>query len=220
MTEKDVHQLIEEQTPELKKLVYEHIREDAERSVTEGAKRRQRRKRLAVRLCSVAAAFVLVAVCLSVVLPIVLNNDSVVRYSDADITYLSAEFTLKEYSQQHGSEILYLDWYEDIHDAIKGCDSSDLNKIVHIQENLIDPQTGRVVAVNVISHNVIIDKFSSYDTGVFETTLSNNIVLSYRSKLNQTMVKFEYGNYKYYIEFKDTSDMDYIRETIESMFKN
>ena len=222
MTEKEVHQLIEEQAPEHKKYIYEQIREEAERSVIEGAKARQKRKRLSVRLCT-AAAIILVAVCLAVVLPIVLTseNNSINRYSSADVIFSPADWTLKEYSQQNGAKTLYIDWYDGKNETLKGCETTNRDNIVYITEHLVDTKSGCQVLIYFMADNIIIEGFELYETDMDEITLHNNVLVKYKLNFDGTRVMFKYGGYKYYLNFVvNYTDINFILETVESMFEH
>lgn len=222
MTEKEVHQLVEEKASQRKARLYEQIRKDAERSVVEGAKARQRRKRLYVRLCPAIAAVFVVAICLAVVLPIVLPNDesTINRYDSAETILAPADFTLKQFSiDQQDSQILYLDWYGDFCETSKYTLLSDLQNIVCVQEQITNPESGVTVTISVMKSNIEIESFDAYENITPTLTLKNGVTINYQITMERTKVKFEYNGYKYYLNFLDTSDIDIVQETIESMFK-
>lgn len=221
MTEKEVHQLIEEKASQRKARIYEQIREETERSVIEGVKARQRRKHLYAKLCPAIAAVFVVAICLAVVLPIVLTNDesTIHRYDSAEISYMDADFTLKEYAEQTDLNILYFDWYESFCQTFKYTALSDPQNVICVQEQITNPESGITVNISVMKHNIEIESFDNFVNSTLSLTLQNHVVINYQANIDNTKVKFEYNGYKYYLNFVDTGDINIVQETIESMFK-
>lgn len=221
MTEKEVHQLIEEKASQRKARIYEQIREEAERSVIEGAKARQRRKRLYTRLCPAIAAVFIVVVCLAVVLPTVLTNDesTIHRYDSAELSFMDTDFTLKEYALQHDSKILYFDWYEEFCKTSIYTLLSNPQNIICVQEQITNPESGMTVTISVMKRNIEIESFDDFINATSTLTLQNGVTINYQANMNNAKVKFEYNGYKYYLYFGDKGNIDIVQETIESMFK-
>ena len=218
MEQNDLHQLIEQQATEQKKTLYAKYGEEAKRCVEENAKARQRRKRLAIHISALAASFLVVAICLTVILTVVTNNNgNVIQYDGDDIKTRQVTTTLKEYSEKQTNKILYLDWYNTVtvFETLEGYDSED--KVIYIREKffLSAENTVTLVVMNSIYE---VDTFEKYNSLNESYELSNGVTLTYSIKDNNIEAKFEYEGYKYFLSFCGTTDTEYVKTTVESMF--
>ncbi len=222
MTEQEIHQKIEDDAAQAKEKLYSVIHEDVERSIAESAQRRKRRKQLCVRLLPVLAAVIIVAVCLSIVLPVVLSNgEEIVRFQSGDLTEQEAHYTVVEYNNQHGNKVLLPSWCEsaDFGATIEFRLKNDPSELVCLSETIVDIETGNAIVFSVILlKNVEMDKFDSYKNDVDVFTVHNDVGVRYNQVRNGIKANFAYGDFKYYLEFNDIDDLDYVKETIESMF--
>lgn len=223
MTDREIHQLIEEEHAEQKARIYERIHEDAERIIIQKAQQRQRRKRLTIKYCSVAVVL-LVVLCLSVILPIVLNNDgnNILLYDDAQTVSLTSEYTVKEYGMQHKESILYVDWYDNADgcETIKYCNAEDESVLVYISERLVNGDNGKAVLLSVMQNKIVVTTFDSYEEAKESYNLYNGTAVYYIVSFSGIKAHFEYNGYKYYLEFTNSTDLEFVKETIESMFNN
>lgn len=221
MKEQEVHQLIENSATAQKARVFEQIREEAERSIVEGAKARRRRKYLTVRWLSIAAVFVVV--CISVVLPIILANDSIEisRYDATSITVADMDITLKDYCQENKLDFMFLNRYEGGGTKTsKACEIGNIQNIVYLKEKTFDVETGYSVTLTVMKKNVEVTEFKDYENSMSTFLLSNGTSVAFRIDLDTSKVNFIYNEYKYYLDFLDATDLNYVKSTVESMFKN
>ena len=205
MEQNDLHQLIEQQAAEQKKTLYAKYGEEAKRCVEENAKARQRRKRMAIHISALAASFLVVAICLTVILTVVTNNNgNVIQYDGDDIKTRQVTTTLKEYSEKQTNKILYLDWYNTVtvFETLEGYDSED--KVIYIREKFFSIYE--------------VDTFEKYNSLNESYELSNGVTLTYSIKDNNIEAKFEYEGYKYFLSFCGTTDTEYVKTTVESMF--
>ena len=225
MTDREIHQLIEEEHAEQKARIYERIHEDAERIITQNAQQRQRRKRLIIKYCSVAAVL-LVVLCLSVILPIVLNtngnNGGVLKYDNTQIVYSISAENIKEYANKNNVNILFVDWYDNADgcETIKYCDAEDESVLVYISERLVNGDTGKAVLLSVMQNKIVVTTFDSYEEAKESYNLYNGTAVYYIVSFSGIKAHFEYNGYKYYLEFTNSTDLEFVKETIESMFNN
>lgn len=223
MIEKDKEVLqIEEKFKDDLDAVYERIHVQVEQNIVKQAQLRKKRQQLTYKMASIAVALVLV-VTLSIVLPIVLQPDdnTVLRYNDTNLAYEDVEYTLKEYVESLGEEVLYLDWYETADECIttRYYDVNNAETTVYIKEILFNE--GYRVELSVLKNNdnIIVETFDSEWFEAKNTTI-HNVSMTYLLNINSCNVKFEYEGYKYYLSFLNTANMDFITATIESMFNN
>ena len=218
MEQNDLHQLIEQQAAEQKKTLYAKYGEEAKRCVEENAKARQRRKRMAIHISALAASFLVVAICLTVILTVVTNNNgNVIQYDGNDIKTRQTATTLKEYGEIQTDKILYLDWYNTVpvFETIEAYDSND--KVIYIRERFF-VSTENTVTLVVMKNIYEVNSFERYNSLSDNCELSNGVTLTYSIKNNDIEAKFEYEGYKYFLNFCGTTDAEYVKTTVESMF--
>ena len=219
MTDKEIFQTIEEYSEEANAL-YERIHEQVEASIVKHAQAKKRRKKLLAGILSVAVALV---VTLGIVLPIVLQpQDEEVRYSDLNaLLQDKLEYNLKEYNVINNMSLLYLDWYEDAEELVteRYYEAGKESETVYLQESFTDGNTGRQVQITVMKQNIVLESLDErFEES--ETTTVDNTHIIYTLYRDRGIAKFEYQGYKYYLELTYDIDLDFLVETIESMFNN
>ena len=222
MIEKDKEVLqIEEKYKDQFDALYDRIHVQVEENIVKQAHLRKKRKQLSVRLSSIAVVLVLV-ISLSIILPIVLQpeDETVLRYNDANIAYEDVEYTLKDYAKHLGEHILYLDWYDTAEErtTTRFYDIDNEEITVYIQEILFNE--GYSVELSVLKNNdkIIVETFEEEWIEPKHNTTKDGIDITYQIFRDKCNTKFEFEGYKYYLNFLDTADMDFIMDTIESMF--
>lgn len=218
MRERDIHSIIEEQNPEEKNALYEELKTRLNLPETQTQVMPKKMKKSWV--VSLATACVLI-VCLAVVLPIVLTDDSnPARYRQSgDYTEVMLDCTLKEYAEQNKKQILYLDWY-DIADDVqtyKFVNKDDSNDVIFLQETISNGETGDLIYIYITDINTRVEDFE-YFHGVCTNEYTFNKVEVYwciEEKTNLAM--FEYKQYRYYIEIDMLNQEDLIKEIVENM---
>lgn len=222
MTDEEIYQQIEEYREEAHEL-YESIHEQVETSIVKHAQAKKRRKKLFASILSIAAVFVIT---LAIVLPIVLKPidepDEELRYSDADaLSYEILNYNLKEYYAVINQSLLYLDWYEYAEERLteRYYEIGKENDTVYLHESYIDGYTSCRIELSVMKRNIVIESLDEV-LEEFETINIGRTQISYVLRKNRGMAKFEYQGYKYYLKIEDEITLEFLVETIESMFNN
>lgn len=219
MTEQDLHQIIEEQAAEQKALMFQKYQQEAEQCVIDGARSRKKRKLNAIRWGSCIAAFALIVICLSVVLPITLNNNNVVfRYCYTDLHLTSCDYDIKTYSHNNDATILYPDWYNHETQTSAAYSPTNSEQMVFVQEKGIISNTEIRATLCVMKKNIQVDIYDAYDEPHFSLTLNNGVAANYNVLPNGITLKFEYDGYKYYFDFTNTTNINNVTPLLESMF--
>ena len=220
MTDKEIYQQIEEYSEEAK-ASYEKIHEQVEASIVKHAQAKKRRKKLFVSILSVATVLI---VTLAIVLPIVLQpqDEEIIRYSDENtLLYDELDNNLKEYYARNNLSLLYLDWYEYAEElyTTRYYEEGKESITVYLRETMTDGNTGYHIEISVMKRNIVVDNL---ETKVEEYQFTNirNVQISYVITKTLAIAKFEYQGYKYYLEIKDSVTLDFLTETIKSMFNN
>ena len=221
MTDKEIYQQIAEYS-EAADAIYERIHEQVETSIVRHAQAKKRRKKLFGTL-SVTVAVILVVV-LAIVLPIIIQpQDEEIRYSDFNVLLPDKlDCNLKEYYERNNLSLLYLDWYEYAEDlsTARYYEEGKESDTVYLYETFTDGYWGYLVKLTVMKRNIVVEyldeKFEDYETA----NINNDIQISYVIQRNLSYAKFEYQGYKYYLELNDGVELDFLVETIESMFNN
>ena len=219
MTDKEIYQQIEEYSEEANAL-YERIHEQVEASIVKHAQTKKKRKKLFVSISSIAAVLVLT---LAIVLPIVMQpQDEEIRYSDFNVLIPDVlDCNLKEYYAAHNQALLYLDWYKDAEElySVRYYEEGKESNTVYLSETFTDGNTGYGFELSVMKRNIVIE---SLDENFEEpqTTSIGDIQIVYRLNRKWSLAKFEYQGYKYYLKINDEIPLDFLNETIESMFNN
>ena len=219
MTDKEIYQQIEEYK-EAESAHYKKIHEQVEASIVKHAQAKKRRKKLFVGVMSIAAVLI---VTLAIVLPIVLQpQDDEVRYSDDSVLILDKlDYNLKEYNSRNNLSLLYLNWYEYAEDlaTARYYEEGKEKETVYLYEKFIDGNTGYGVKLSVMKRNIIVESLDAM-FGELQVAKCGDVEIAYTLKKTLCIAKFEYQGYKYYLEINDEITLDFLAETIESMFHN
>lgn len=216
MRERDVHNLIEQQESEAKQRIYGSIKERADFSPS--VKKQPRRIKLAV-LATVMTCLVVLAV----VLPITLrsNKNDGTRFCDASQYQVEqVTQTLKEYSQQKNSGMLYVDWYnvaEDVQTQI-AYNVDDHADVVFFQEGIINGETGETVILYITDNKTSVDILKNYQNCNEEISVADSVVnWTIDQVLYTTYIKFTHKDYTYYLEFDNAYDEQQISQLVDDM---
>lgn len=217
MKDKDIHRLIQEQNKEENDALFERIQSKLGISSQPQTQVKSKQK-FNYKILTLASALVLV-LCLAVVLPIVLQMDEgPLRYSATNISSEVTDCILKEYIQNHNISALYLDWnIVDERITTRYYDTDDYDQTVYFSEFLVNGETGYSLKYYIISQNIIVDGADFEQTAYTDEVIVRGVNVSYSLGFT-CLAKFEYQGYKYYFEFYDSIDEQFIKETIESMF--
>ena len=218
MTEQDLHQIIEEQAAEQKALMFQKYQQEAEQCVVDGARSRQKRKANVIRWSSCIAAFALIVICLSVVLPIMLNNEHIERYYYSDLQLTPCVYNIKTYSENNDNKILYPNWYDNETQTFWAYSHTNAEQVVFVQEKGIISDTEIRATICVLKKNIQVDVFDDYDEPHSNLTLNNEVAVNYNILKNTIKLKFEYDGYKYYFDFTNTTNINDVTPLLESMF--
>lgn len=218
MTDKEIHQLIEDSHSEDKTLWHDQVRARVDEAVAL-QQRKRRRRTFFVRRYVPLIAVVLVVVCLSVVLPLTLQSqDHYIKYTNNDIVSQLSTETIKEFAHNNNLPILYLDWYDIAEDCstTKVVEKNNPSNLIYLTETMING--GYKVIYSVMKNNISVDSFDSYEEDQTEYICSNGVKVYCSIKLTEIQANFEYNGYKYYLNFTNCADEEFFHQTLESMF--
>lgn len=218
MRKKDIHSLIEQQNPEVKQEIWEKICSQIDTSELQ-PKKAATTKPKRWKWAAVALAVVCV-VTLSIVLPIVLQDEGL-RYCDFE-QYVIEELgqTLEKYSFEHDSKLLYVDWYTNAEEVTTSYAHiiDNRNDIVFFKETILNGETGEEIILYITDNRTRVDLFEQFEN-LNEQSATKGVVVNWQS-FNHTdfLTKFEYKGYIYYLELDDSSQ-DRLTEIITDMLK-
>ncbi len=137
------------------------------------------------------------------------------RYCSAnDYVSASSEKTLKDYVLEYQVNVLYLDWYDEAGEYFNTAYKlKETEEIVCFHETLTD-EYWNYVYLYVTDNKTEIDLLEQFNFNVEEEITVNNIPISYKISNYIAYAKFEYQNYKYYLEVNFVyTDLDYTEHT-------
>lgn len=219
MKEKEIHELIESQNPEAKRIMWEKVSSQLDLGSIPPKKTVNKKKK--VKLAVIAVA-ILCAVTLSIVLPLALRDNSPsVRFCTAK-QYVTENLnqTLREYVIGHNGNFMYVDWYNSA-DEIKtsyAYNKDDKNDIIFFTEYLVHSETGEGLYLSVTDNRTRVDVFEEYYSDCTTVTIEN-ISVSYRNWRKSTRAVFEYKNHIYYLQIDVGDAQERLTEIIEGMLK-
>ena len=144
------------------------------------------------------------------------NNDNKGRYFTGQAyETVEVQYTLKEYAQEIGEDLLYFDWYEET-EYLKNyaLQLKDTQEIICFQEEIIDANTGCKLEIFVIEADTEIEDFSLFE----ETNLTSEVKgvrVDWKKGAFTAYANFEYQDYKYYLRVDEPIDEKYILDLIE-----
>ena len=219
MTDKEIYQQIEEYS-EAANAQYAKIHEQVEASIVKHAQAKKRRKKLFSGILPIAVVLVIT---LAIVLPIVLQpQDEEIRYNNVnELLPDELDCNLKEYYSLNKLSLLYLDWYEYAEDlsTVRYYEKGNESNTVYLYEEFIDGNTSYGVKLSIMKRNIVVESLDAR-FGESPTTMSGDIDITYTLKKNLGIAKFEYQGYKYYLQINGEITLDFLNETIKSMFNN
>lgn len=167
------------------------------------------------------------AVCLAIVLPISLREDTAPKplqkkytYSAAALSVDNLGLTIKEYSEQTGKNILYIDWY----DIADECTTKKYflpdkkDNIIYISEDLLNGETGDYVWLAVVETNIFIDELETIPDVCDLSYEYNSTKIHWSYNTDVSRAYFEYGGYKYYLKIEYPMSEQAILDIIKDMF--
>ena len=167
----------------------------------------------------------MLAVCLAIVLPISLRNNT--PPSQNRYTYTAADFsqgklgmTIKEYSESSRKNILYLDWY----DIADECESTkyflpkEEENIIYISESICNGETGDRVWFAVVAVNISVDELDDFCDNYVLSYEHNNTKINWSYSIDISKAYFEYKGYKYYVKLDYPMSEQAILDIVKEMF--
>ncbi len=137
------------------------------------------------------------------------------RYCSAnDYVSASSEKTLKDYVVEYQVNVLYLDWYDEAGEYFNTVYKlKETEEIVCFHETLTD-EYWNYVNLYVTDNKTDIDVLSKFNLEIGEENTVNNIKINYTIIKDNVLAKFEYQNYKYYLEVNfEYQDLNYVEHT-------
>lgn len=218
MNDKDIHRLIQAQNKEENYALFEDIQTKLGISsqIEKGVKIK---RKFNYKIFTLATAMVLV-LCLSVVLPIALQfADDGYRFSanTTELLFEGLDCSWKEYVLSNDISALYVD-FDEIDERMleRWFEPDDYGSSIFFSEAIVCYEAEYLYKYSIIPSNIIIEDIESQD--YFYELSVNDVTVSCSFNQDEGFAKFEYQGYKYYFEFYDSVDEQFIRETIESMF--
>lgn len=219
MTDEQIHQKIEEEQRERTSRLYEHIRPQVEQGVSDGYRVRNNRKKMLCRWLPVAAVL-LVVLCISVVLPIVLSDDdNIIRYDGAILGAETLEISLRDYAKANKAEVIINpEWYDKVErvETVRYYET-DNNNTVYLRETL--DAEGYLIILSCMKSNYVVESVVSnwnHDS-MIQSTKINNVNVEYFIGLNKMLARFDVNGYKYYLEFPENVDEEFLLTTLNDM---
>ena len=222
--ERKFHELIEQQNREEKDAVWAKIQQkEAEREKKELTPALPKTRLFFGRKWMQIAASSIVAVAIGVFATwgfLSLKNensdDNKGRYFTGQAyETVEIQYTLKEYAQEIGKDLLYFDWYEETdHLKDRSWQLNDTQEIICFQEEIIDVNTGCKLEIFVMQAETEIQDFSLFE----ETNLISEVKgvrVDWKKDAFAAYANFEYEDYKYYLRVDEPIDENYILDLIE-----
>ena len=173
---------------------------------------------------AVFGAVSICAVCLAIVLPIVLHNEPSntpdrYYYSESEFSSDDLGCTIKEYAEQAGKDILYLDWYDTDGAYIteKHFLKDNKNDIIYITEELYNGETGDQVYLAVTEKQNYVDTLDLIQDSCVYNYEYNNININWSYDMITSRAYFEYNGYKYYVRLFEPTSEEAILDIVKDM---
>lgn len=220
MTEKQTQQNFEEEQREHYAQLYERIRPQVEQGIVDGYKKRQRRKKQ-LRAYLPIAATLIVVLCLGIVLPITLGQDSnMIRYDNSMLMFETLDVSVKDYVISTNEDVIYPNWYDDIlYRQTKRYYDVETENTVYLCEQIIDTN-GNSIEYSYVSKNFLVEALEDFwkDIAVTEHLAVNKVDVQYTTNLGNIYARFEVNEYKYYLQI-DNIDVAVLQSTLENLLK-
>lgn len=220
MKERDVHNLIERQDEEGKKALYTRICDGL--GLETKVKPVPRSKRaLLWRVLVPALSFCII--CLAIILPIALKNrvdPNPNRYClSADCVDVVLDMNVKEYADQNGKSMLYIDWYDIAEDVttISFVNKDDSNDIIYIDERILNGETGDVVRLSIFDKHTYLDSFDNLTNENYNESIYKEATIKWHEGFQSAIGLIYFGDYRYYVQISQPSEAVDIVEILKGM---
>lgn len=214
---KDINKIIEEQNPDEKQAVKKKLQSVL--GISEPSVKASSRKLSTARIISVAVACLCV-ICVAITLPIVLTNQPSNRFcTEDDYAKIMLDCTIKEYAEQTGRPLLYVDWYDLSEDTTTELYASvhDVNDMIFLHEIVANEELGQIVYLFVHDNRTTVEALFDWFYGCTLIFEFKGVNIKYSSTTTETIAFFEYQGYKYYIEILEPNGEDLLKEVVENM---
>lgn len=166
------------------------------------------------------AVFVLVAVLLIILRPWASNPSDDFRYgTTGDYTFNKTSQTLREYSEEHHKDLLYLDWY----DESEYSDWVYLNKqneIICFVEDIGDNKAGLTITLRVADARIQLDFLERVKNYCKRSVVIKGTEVFWSLGVGDQNAYFHYGSNIYYLYVVDPPSDDYICEIAEILLRD
>lgn len=217
MKERDFHNLIEQQNPEVKQRIWEKVSAQLNLADTQAQPTVKVKKKTWIWGVAVMAVCL---VTLAVVLPIMLGNGGGVRFcSSSQYTEDELGKTLKGYSCEHNNKYLYVDWYDYADDVITKLAhmNDNVNEIVYLKELIYNDDSGEEITLFITDNKTRVDVLERFYVGGQDLSVKNVNVAWRCQDLSVCFAMFEYKGYVYHLQLKGVSGQERVVEIIETM---
>ena len=221
--EREFHEWIEQQNREEKDAVWAKIqRKEAERGQEHTAPLPKARsfswKKWAPIAASSLAVLVVGVFATWGFLSLKEDDDNKGRYfTGQSYETVEAQYTLKEYAQGIGENLLYFDWYEETEDLENyAWQVTDTQEVICFQEEMVDINTGCRIYMYVMESNITIEGFSVEEETDRKSEIKG-IQIDWRYTRFNAYANFIYDDYKYYLRVDEPMDENYILDLIETL---
>lgn len=165
------------------------------------------------------------AVCLAIVLPISLRTvpqeQSPERFSSTtQLTYSDLGCTLKEYGEQTGKNLLYVDWYDVAGELVteKYYLPENKDRTIYLSEYIYNEETGDQLLFRITDMYTHVDYLDAFRNVCLNDYEYNNVKMKLGADSGETRAFFEYDGYNYYVSLQYPTSADDIFYVIEKIF--
>ena len=146
------------------------------------------------------------------------NNDNKGRYFTGQAyETVEVQYTLKDYAQEIGKDLLYFDWYAETEDLKNyAWRLNDTQEIICFQEEIIDINTGCKVYLFVIQANTTIEDFFG-DEETEKKSEIKEVQVDWSYSKFKSNANFVYENFKYYLRLEEPIDENHILDLVEEL---
>ena len=214
--DKQVQKSFEDEQREHYAQLYERIRPQVEQGIADGYQKRQRRKKQLHTYWPIAAVLVVV-LCVSIILPITLQQgDNIVRYDNDSLTQRNLPETFKDF-YSNNAKVICPDWYDNVESrqTVGHFDAKD--NTVFVTEKVVD-HDGNTIEYSCTKKNYFVDTLENPWQNIIteEYIQINKINIQYTSDFTNMYARFEVDGYKYYLQI-DNGDMTVLQSTLEDL---
>ncbi|MDE6618481.1 MAG: hypothetical protein K2K13_05610 [Clostridiales bacterium] len=224
----DIDNIIESVNCDKKEEMRAQLHSRLDISQTEEPQPEKRRRFFDVKT-AVLGAVSICAVCLAIVLPIALRNEPTntppsdrYYYSESEFSRADLGCTIKDYSEQTGKDILYIDWYDLAEASVteKVFLKDNKKDIIYITEDLYHRETGDHVYLAVTEEHNHVKTLDIIRDSCFWNYEYNNVNIKWSYDSLHSRAYFEYNGYKYYVQWfmPDTEEgiLDIVKEILDN----